>query len=47
MKTIFKFTIIALGVAAIALSVIVIANRCKNALCDCIDDEDFDFDLED
>jgi hypothetical protein len=47
MKTIFKFTVIALGLAAIALSIIVIKNHCckKNAVC-C--DDDFDLDeLED
>jgi hypothetical protein len=29
MKAIFKFTVIALGIAAVALSVVAIANLCK------------------
>jgi hypothetical protein len=40
MKAVFKFTIIALGLAAIALSIIAITNHCKNRSICC--DDDFD-----
>ena len=42
MKSVFKFAIFALGIAAIALSVLAIANHCRNGIC-CDYDDDYDF----
>jgi hypothetical protein len=45
MKTIFKFTVIALGIAAIALSIVAVVNHCcKNKPICC--DDDFNADLD-
>ncbi|MCL2020275.1 MAG: hypothetical protein FWG70_11065 [Oscillospiraceae bacterium] len=49
MKTLFKFTVIALGIAAVALSVVAIANHlCRDKYCFCGSDDFDDFNgLED
>jgi len=44
MKTVFKFTVIALGLAAIALSIIAIKNHCCKDAYYCCGDDEFDFD---
>jgi hypothetical protein len=40
MKAVFKFTVVALGIAAVALSVLAIANLCKEKYF-CYEDGDF------
>jgi len=44
MKALFKFTVIALGIAAVALSVVAIANHVCRDKYFCCSDDDFDFD---
>ncbi|MDR2558696.1 MAG: hypothetical protein LBC86_04020 [Oscillospiraceae bacterium] len=40
MKAVFKFTVIALGIAAVALSIVAIANLCKEKYF-CCENGDF------